>query len=135
MVKLHFHENWMCYYVYLYGLLIFYFENCMYNSQIFDAKFDTIKNCLLVNRHCFNINFLKHWNTLCQINVAKMINVEQHFGIKGYFIKGMINTLCNMFPFKFFKNYLVHGNYMIMNALYKKWTFWPWTGYCIASFC
>ncbi len=35
-------------------------------------------------------NFIKHWNTLCQINVIKNINIELHFGIKEICIKWMI---------------------------------------------
>jgi hypothetical protein len=51
-------------------------------------------------------------------NVVKDINLEQHFGMKRFFIKFMINTLCNMFPPNFGRNSLVCGSYM--RALEKK---------------
>ncbi len=51
-------------------------------------------------------------------NVLKDIDIEQHFGMKRFFIKFMINTLCNMFPSNFRRNPLVCGSYM--RALEKK---------------
>jgi len=51
-------------------------------------------------------------------NVVKDINIEQHFGMKRFFIKFMINTLCNMFPPNFGRKFLVCGSYM--SALEKQ---------------
>jgi len=51
----HDHENWMCYYVYLYGLLISCFENYIYSYQfiIFNESFRTIKKFPLINTYYF----------------------------------------------------------------------------------
>jgi hypothetical protein len=46
--------------------------------------------------------------------------IEQHFTINKFFIKWMINTLCNMFSFNFEKMFLVCGSYM--SVLQKKRT-------------
>jgi hypothetical protein len=59
---------------------------------IFNAKIGTIKNIMLVNNVVCSLktNFPKHLNKLCQISVLREINIEQHFKIKGFFIKWTI---------------------------------------------
>jgi hypothetical protein len=65
-------------------------------------------------------------------NVVKDINIEQHFGMKRFFIKFMINTLCNMFPPNFGRKFLVCGSYMSALGKKKTWTL-DWLTPCIVS--
>ncbi len=58
---------------------------------------------------------------VCKINVTQCCKrCKQHFGMKRFFIKFMINTLCTMFPSNFGRNSLVCGSYT--RALEKKKT-------------
>jgi hypothetical protein len=58
----------------------------------------------------------------------KDIHNERHYRNKIFFIKRMINTLCNMFPSKFEKKYQVCGGHM--SVLGKKRFLWLWLHPC-----